>query len=280
MEYAILTDSVTNLDPAYIAQHDIKVIPSTVVFKGKKYLDDGRSLDTRQMLYEMRHGGGMATDVPATEQDYHNAYYELLDKAEHIISIHSSCDIVPEYHIAGRAAKQFGGLVTVLDTRTTSVGVGLQVMRVIENIEKGLSLEQIVKEQRRIARRNKTYLIPDDLKYLQINKRIGAFTATIGNLVQLKPFLGVVDGKFGPAGQAFGQKRAIEGVAALAERYYNEHRHVRFAFGCTVDGEEARSELRYLLRHIPFTDMGNWELGLISAANAGPNTVGIVLEPA
>lgn len=280
MKFAVLTDSVTNLDPEYVAENKIKVIPSTVVFNGKKYLDDSHSLDTRQMLHEMRNGAGMATDIPATEEDYHKAYYELLEDADHIISIHSSCDIVPEFFIAGRAAKQFGNLVTVLDTRTTSVGVGLQVMRVVEDVKQGYDVAAIAKEQRRVAAGGQLYFVPDDLKYLQINKRIGAATAVIGNLVRLKPFLGVRDGKIIPAGQAFGHKRAIEGMAALAEKFYRQHGQIRMAFGCTIDGEEGRNELRHLLRHIPFADMGDWELGLITAANAGPGTVGIALEPA
>lgn len=96
-------------------------------------------------------------------------------------------------------------------------------MHLIEHIKMGHALDYIVKEQRHVAQYSETYLTPDSLKYLQINKRIGAFTAIIGNFVQLKPFIGVKNGIMAPEGQAFGRRRAIEGMANLAERFYNKH---------------------------------------------------------
>lgn len=279
MKIAVVTDSVANLDQTYVSENLIKVIPSTVIFKGQQYLDDGKSLDVSEMLREMRGGSVMTSDMPATEEDYRKAYYELLNHADHIISLHSSRNIVPEYYIAGRAAQQFGNLITVLDSRSTSVAVGLQAMRLVEGAKQGKSIETLVAEQKRSADNSKLYFIIDDLKYLYYRKLINAATAVVGNLVHLKPFMVAGQDEIGAGGRAFGQRRALEAMANIAKRYHREHGgRVRFGFGSTPGGEDGAYELRQLVQHLSFEDVGEWEIGLTAAASAGPGVVGMVMD--
>ncbi len=74
----------------------------------------------------MTHGKGTITTSPPSVEQYHNAYFELLNDAEHIISLHTSPLIAENILHARIAAHNFGSLAA-----TTIFGWALRTVQVV-----------------------------------------------------------------------------------------------------------------------------------------------------
>lgn len=278
MKIAVVTDSSSDLPHDYALRAGVTVVPATITFNLSQHSDD-ESLSVPQLLSDMSHGKGAAVSSPPDVHAYEKAYHTALNEADHIISIHPSPSIATNIQSARAAAKNYHDLVTVLDSRSITVSLGLQVKRLVEGAARGHSVEQLVAEQKRVAQESLLTFVVDDLKFLQINGRIGAVAATVGNMLHMKPVLSVHGGPIEPVGNVLGHRRAIHALADTVKNYQRQHGSIRLAFAYAPGGEAAVRELRSLVSDVTFEDMGDWPLGAAVAANAGPGTVGVALEP-
>lgn len=279
MKIAVVTDSTSDLDPQYVLQSGVHIVPSHIIFDTSEHLDDGKTLKVSQILHDMAHGKGRVTTSPPTAAQYQATYRALLEEAEHIISLHTSPQIAQNINVAQAAAQDFGRLVTVLDSRSTTAAQGMQVQRLIESIAQGKELSQLVKEQQYIAQRCQVLFMVDDLQFLRLNNRISAVAAFVGNALNIKPILGIQNAYIEPVNRAMGQRRALSTIASSVRAYQRQYQNIRVGFPHSLGGENAIYELRNMLADIPFEDAGNWKLGASVAANTGPGAVGVALEP-
>lgn len=280
MKIGLVTDSTADLDRSYVLAEGITVVPSQILFNLRHYTDNGVSLRVDQILTGMASGAGTISTTPPTPTEYEQAYHNLLERVDHIISLHSSEQIAQNIVNARQAAKRFQNLVTVLDSRTIAVAQGLQVRRLAEGIERGLSLPQLLAEQQRAAQHTLSSFVVDDLRFLRMNGRISGAAAFVGNALNLKPILSIKNGAIQPTGRVMGHGRAIAALTDTAQQYQRTYGNINLGVTYTPGGEAAVNELRDSIARLSFHDMGNIPLGAAIAANAGPGVVGIVLEPA
>lgn len=280
MKIGLVTDSTADLDRNFVLKEGIKVVPSQILFNLRHYTDDGESLTVHQILSGMSGGAGTVSTLPPTPSEYEEAYHELLERVDHIISLHTSEQIAQNIVNARQAAARFQNLVTVLDSRTITVAQGLQVRRLVEGIGRMVPLEQLISQQQHAAQHTLTSFVVDDLRFLQMNGRISGAAAFVGNALNIKPILSVKSGAIQPTGRVMGHGRAISALADTAQQYQRTYGDINLGVTYTPGGEGAVNELRGALARLSFRDMGNIPLGAAIAANTGPGTVGIVLEPA
>lgn len=279
MKIAIVTDSTSDLNPEYVAKSGLYIVPSHIVFGMQRHLDDGKTLPVDGLLRDMVSSRGTIVTNPPAVEEYYAAYYSLLNRADHIISLHTSALLAQNITNARQAAQNFGNLVTVLDSRTSTAAQGFQAQRLLAGVAQGRDLQDLVNEQQYMAQHCHVSFLVDDLYFLRLNKRIGAAAAFLGNVLSLKPILSIQNGQIESTGRVLGYRKAMQALAESVKRYQAEKGRIRLGFPYTPGGKEAVQELRTLLSDVPYTDMGNWPLGASIAANAGPGAIGVALEP-
>ena len=89
--------------------------------------------------------------------------------------------------------------------------------------DSGASLEQILKAISHIRDTNKVFFTVETLNFLQKNGRIGRAQALLGGLLNIKPLLGLNDGKIEPIGRARGTKKAIKELVDQTQAFISSH---------------------------------------------------------
>ena len=135
----IVTDSTADLTPQLVERYQIEVVPLDVFVNGKAYKD---KIDiTNDEFYEILRS---AKELPTTSQPspavFAKTYRKLAaEGAEHIISIHISCDLSGTYQSSVLAAGIVQDEVTVhnFDSRSATMGLGLVVLSAARMVEEG-----------------------------------------------------------------------------------------------------------------------------------------------
>ena len=111
-------------------------------------------------------------------------------------------------------------LVSV-DTDCVTSLLGMLAERMIENKEKGMSLQENVDDLNNVKTRIKGFTFVDDLQALKRGGRISAATAFIGAMLNIKPVIEMSGGTLHMIGKQKGIKKTIAYLAELFKKHYN-----------------------------------------------------------
>jgi len=192
----IVTDSTCDLPQEVIEKLQISVVPCYINFPDKSYLD-GVEL-SRKEFYEMlpNYNPPPTTSAPAIGT-FAKLYKELLDGgATQVLSIHISSVLSGIHNVAFLAAEAIGDqLVKTFDGGQLSLGTGLIVEAAAKAAKEGKSLDEILLLIQDLAKRTYTFAAANTLIYLQRSGRVSQAKAVLGSLLQIKPILGMNQGK-------------------------------------------------------------------------------------
>src|SRR5699024_651583 len=82
---------------------------------------------------------------------------------------------------------------SLIDSNGTSFIIEHLLLQTIEQIEKGVSIEETVSKIEKLVEDTQIYLVVDDLNYLVKGGRLGAGSAFIGSLFKIKPVVYFAD---------------------------------------------------------------------------------------
>jgi DegV family protein with EDD domain len=191
----IIADTTCGLPLEELAAMDVDVIPQIIIFDGHPYRDD-TEMDTPTFLAKLTE----AKELPKTAAPP-PALYEPLFKAcaeagEPIVIPTPSAELSGTYRSAEVAHENVPESdLYLLDTRTIAGGLGTLVKKAKEWADEGKAPEQIITDLKSMAEREVVYFLVDTLEYLHKGGRIGNASYLIGSVLQMKPILGIEDGK-------------------------------------------------------------------------------------
>src|SRR4030042_5027637 len=114
---AIVTDSTSDLPGNIYQGYDLTVVPLSVVFDSKTYMDDGIDISEENFFKMMKSSTEMPKAAQPTPGDFMNTYNELIKQDKDIISIHISRKLSGTLNSAELAARQFEkGKIDVVDS--------------------------------------------------------------------------------------------------------------------------------------------------------------------
>ena len=246
----LVTDSTCDLPPEPIIEHDITVVPLTVLFGEESYLDqvDIGYDDFLRRLTDANEPHP-TTSQPAPAQLI-EAYGRAAEQGDEVLGIFLSGAVSGTLGQARVAATRFEGAdVRVYDSRSSSLGLGFQVLRAAELSKDGWGPEEIVDELERLQPRSGLYLTVDTLEYLRRSGRVGKAKAFLAGLLDLKPILSVDEsGALVPVDRVRGRDALLERVLGLLrERIPAERERLRMGVAHVMApdlGEELAASLR------------------------------------
>lgn len=275
MKIGIVTDSTSDIPDQLVQAYDIHVMPNIVVIEGHS-LEDGKDI-TREEFYERL---PTLKELPTTATASAGSYQELYESlfrsgCEHILSIHPSVLLSGIMNAANFAAQSFGDKVHVLDSGQISFGLGVQVLSAAEAASGGDTLEQVLAKWKRIKDRVRVIAMLDTMEYIRRSGRVSWARASLGSLLQIKPFVEVKDGLV----QRFGEVRTRrKGLARLIE-LGNSQKLERLAILHTNSEEDAQEILESLDHDLPIPAL-LINITTIIGTHVGPNALGLTLVPA
>ncbi|WP_135228204.1 DegV family protein [Deinococcus fonticola] len=278
MTIAIVTDSTSDLSPEVAARHGITVVPLYVLFDGKMHRD-GLDINSAELIQGIRGGKKLPSTSQPSPAEFAATYREALQHAEKVLSIHISGQLSGTVGSARLAAQEFGERVTVVDSRTVSLGLGMQAVRAAQLAGAGQNVRDIVAALGQLAQQSDFRFTVGTLDFLKANGRIGGATALLGGLLNIKPILVVKNGRVEAGGRARGSKKAVQDIVDHTRKYAEQHGGARVAFLSTVEGEGLLEDIRSGLQGVNFKDFGSFQIGAVVATHAGPGAAGVALQP-
>lgn len=191
----IIADTTCGLPLDELAALGVDVIPQIIIFDEKPYRDD-TEIDTPTFLSKLKE----AKELPKTAAPPPALYEPLFEKYARagysIIIPTPSIELSGTFRSAEVAAENHPEAdVHILDTRTVAGGLGVLVKKAKEWADEDKDVETILKDIKELASREVVYFLVDTLEYLHKGGRIGNASFLIGSVLQMKPILGLEDGK-------------------------------------------------------------------------------------
>jgi len=170
----VVTDSTADLAPELIENLGITVVPLYVRF-GKDVYRDREEISEDDFYQRLLQDPTHPTTTQPTPHDFAEAYRQLSSKADGIISIHISEKLSGTCNSAlqGKKLIENGCPIEVIDSKTTSMALGLIVMAAANIAKTGKSLPQVVEDVKQVVSSVKLLVLFDTLKYLAKGGRIG-----------------------------------------------------------------------------------------------------------
>lgn len=269
----IICDSISDLPIEIIEKHDIEIIPLTVLFNGKEYLD-GENLSNTEFYKMLRESDSMPKTSQATYAQFKSVFEKYNDKD--ILYIAGSSSASGTYQSSIIAKNDGHDNVTVFDTQNLSIGSALFVIKACEMVEKGYSIKEIVSKLEELKNSEEVIFSVDNLEYLKMGGRISSTKAILGNLLSIKPILEVKDGLVAQKSQVRGKKQIYSTlVNSLVNKYGNDLSNRTIIIG-TGDNEDDFNILKEaLLKEATVKELYFVNIGCVICSHSGPGVVGI-----
>jgi len=179
-------------------------------------MEDGHEI-SRDELYKQLPFMKIPPTTAAPSIGKFQQVYEMLIKngASQIISIHVSSTLSSMFNTAYLAAKSIGKQVHVIDSRQVTLGLGYQVLAAAQAARDGQTLAEIQKVIDDIQKRIHLVAMLDTLEYAYRSGRISWARSNITAFLQLKPFVGLDNGKVLRLGEARTRQKGIERLNKL-----------------------------------------------------------------
>ena len=190
----IVTDSTADLTEQEIQDFNIHVVPLNITIQEEHYLD-GETITKEEFKNKMI----ASSELPMTAQPSIGRFVELYDElgkdGSEIISIHLMNSISGTVNVARQAADITESTVTVVDSDFTSRSMGIIVREAAKAAKEGKSAEEVLEVIESTRQRTKLYLTVLNLDNLIKGGRISRVMGAFSNLLNIKLFLEVINGK-------------------------------------------------------------------------------------
>jgi len=229
---ALLTDSCADLSAQLVSEYHIHIVPLRIRCADGEYAD-GVDI-TPAGIYGRLHAGELPkTSLPAGE-DIENTLQAILDEGcDAVIAIMLSGGLSGTYNLMRLAAAEFEPRldIRVYDSCSGSLGQGLAVLQLAEDIRNGMGWEELT--QRRVPQllaHTTPFFSVDTLEYLQKGGRIGKVTATAGTLLKIKPLISFAsDGQLQSVAKVRGSNQVIDKLVELTVKACGGHKRYNLA---------------------------------------------------
>ncbi len=274
-----MTDSTAYLSEEMVRDHDIKVVPLKVIF-GDEVYREGVDITHQEFFKKLKEYPEFPTTSQPSVGEFREAYEEMAKKYDDIFSIHISAGISGTVDSALSASKEMGDVrIEVVDSRFTSLGIGMILEKVIEARDEGKDLDHLVSLAQKIIGGMRIYFAVDTLEYLHKGGMIGGAQAFLGSMLKIKPIL-TLDGTIDAKEKARGTQKAIARILEIAAEDLGGKKAV---VGVThVFDPEAGATLKERVVEVLNCDKDKIyvnETGPVIGAHTGPGTVGLAFYP-
>ncbi len=212
MNVKIITDSACDLPQNIIEQYDIDVLPLIVFMNDKEYKDNV-DIQPVELLNYMRKGG-VAKTAQATYESIDKLLRQYASDGIPCIYIAFSSELSGTYQTAKLVEQDIKDEfpdydLSVIDSKSASLGFGLMVYLVAELAEQGASKEELIEKIHYYKDYLQHIFTVENLEYLYRGGRVSKTAAVVGSVLNIKPILHVLDGKLIPLEKVRGRKKSL-----------------------------------------------------------------------
>ncbi len=275
----LITDGTAFLPMEQLQAFGVTVLPIVAQAGGKTYMYDQKTPGHIGLLEELRGSRESIEIIGPSPDDFRAVFERSLYRTNQMLVILSSGRLSPVLRNARIAARDFMGRcdITILDSQTVSVGLGLLVERAGELLQRGdLPLPEVVRRIRGMVPRIYVVMISDTLDYIYRSGKLTATQAILGAMLKVHPFVEIEDGDVIPLEKSRRPERALDKLVEFASEFARVKKLVIFqAFG--EPAPEALDLKNRLEQIAPSLEVPIIVYDPVIATHIGPEGLGLVV---
>lgn len=213
MSVKILSDSACDLSDEIINKYDIEILPIVVIKDDHEYLDKV-TIDPMKVYEDMRKGEIYKTaQIPM--KVFEDRFEEYARKGESVIYIAFSSGLSGTYQtsvlVRDSLKDKYPNMdISIVDSRSASMGFGLLVEKASRMAKEGKSKEEILSMLDFYVDNMEHVFTVDNIEYLFRGGRVSKTKAFVGGLLNIKPILDMPeDGTLQPREKVRGNNKVI-----------------------------------------------------------------------
>lgn len=276
----IVTDSNAYLPPEVLANYEIDVIPHRLKV-GSSLLEETEDLTADQLFTKLQeaqaNGINRLPDVHGADLNtILDVYQRKGRESEEIVSIHMSSELSPMWQQARRAAEMLKGRysIRVIDSLSTSYGLGLLVQQAAEAAAGGASLNDIARLINGSVPHLYVAIFSESLNYLERSAHLGPSQSVLGTMLGIKAMLMMEDGRLSPLEKVQTREEVVDKLYEFVVEFANVEKVgiMQHAY------DQPQGMLMERLGEVlPDIQVAQLALPPSLAAYLGPNMIGVIV---
>lgn len=276
----VVTDSNVFLPAGFIEEYPVEIIPHRIKI-GSSIAEEGPEFTVERMFQKMNAvqaaGANQFPEVLAADiNTVLDTYQSPGNEAENIVSIHMSGHLSPMAAMARRAAEMLRGRYTirVIDSQSTSFGLGKLVEKAAIAAAKGTSIHEIARIVNGTVPHLYVALFSESLSYLERSAQLSASQSLLGTMLGIKAMLMMEEGKLATLEKVQTRDEVVEKLY----EFVAEFARVDYVGVLHHNYDKARASLVDRLREgMPTTPVYDLTYPPSLAAYLGPNILGVIV---
>ena len=218
MSYKIICDSCTDLPSKSKKNEDFVFVPLILHVDDVSIIDD-ETFDQKDFIKRMKE----SEHCPKSSCPSPDSYMKYFDQGDDIYVITLSAALSGSYNSALLAKNLYleenpHKNITIIDSRSASVGQALLALKVQELAKKGMKFQEIEKTVEQFRDEMGTKFVLESLDNLRKNGRLTGLKAIVASVLNIKPVMGATnEGTIIQVDQGRGMTKALSLLAKAVE---------------------------------------------------------------
>ncbi len=277
---ALVTDSTSYIPPELVAKHKINVAAQTLIW-GEETFRDGVDIQPSEFYTRLKTAKVMPSTSQVSPAGMQSAFQPLVDQGFEVVGIFISSKLSGTMQSAIQAKDMMGTAgekVTLVDSLSTSMALGLIVLAAARAAEAGASLQECVDVAEKARTQSGIFFAVDTLEFLHRGGRIGGAQRFIGSALNLKPILALKDGKVEGVERIRTKTKAHDRIFELIAEQVSGKPSVRVATLHANAAEDAKALLDRASKQLDPVESILSEVSPVVGTHTGPGTVGLAFS--
>lgn len=281
--YVIYTDASADVDKSFFEKKGVGMVPMGYTLGEQEQICANlESEETLKAFYDMQRGGNVTHTSQIIPQKYIEIFEPVLREGKDVLYLALSSGLTKTVDSANLAKQELaetvpGAVFFPVDSLAGTAGMGLLLEKAVENMEKGMTLQENAAWLEENRLRVCHWFMVEDLMYLKRGGRIPATTAVLGTALNIKPILKIdEEGKLITIDKKRGEKMAVKN---LFDRYM-ESRDSQFGERVYIVHADCphRADMleKKILEANPQAQITKMYLSPIIGAHTGPGMMALI----
>lgn len=281
----LVVDTAGDIPRDLVKELDIREVPFYLYFEGEENIvyKEHITLNPEDFYKVMREKKKHPKTSQPNMEDYLVVLEQLVNEGYNKIIIMTLSSKFSGSNQSAQLAKQemknkYPEIkIDIIDTQSATLGEGLQQILAAKMIKKGaLSYEELINVLLKIRKNTYVFFTVEDLYFFYLGGRLGKGSAFLGNIMNLKPIMSVVDGEVNPIEKVRGRKKSLTRIAELAKENIKDINNI-FVASPHADCLDDQLFLTEYFREITGFkgEIITRIMGTTIGAHPGPGTTGI-----
>ena len=279
----LVTDSSSDIPSGIAERYGIEIVPMYIGFENS-LRRDLIEITPEEVYAALGEGKKVTTSAPSAG-DFREAFNRLLEKQDIdiIYCITLSSKLSGAYNAANIAKNSFpSDVIKVIDSRTSTMCLGLIVLEVAKAIEAGYQAAEIGKRIQELVEKSKFIATLESFEYVFKGGRAVFFSKFIGKVIRFLPILDIgKNGKVRLKKFVKNKENALNEIyrQSVAAAKMNSSNRIGIFYGLDITPAKELERLISQNKEIKVEEIIMSKITTVISAHTGPGIWGVAISP-